>query len=53
VQPLAAVVLGGLVTTTLLTLFVLPTLYLRFAGRAQPAPADPHDDDREPADATR
>jgi Cu/Ag efflux pump CusA len=53
VQPLVAVVLGGLVTTTLLTLFVLPALYLRFAGRPGPAPADPHDDDREPADATR
>jgi CzcA family heavy metal efflux pump len=29
-QPMAVVVLGGLVTTTLLTLFVLPALYLRF-----------------------
>jgi CzcA family heavy metal efflux pump len=36
VSPMAAVILGGLVTTTLLSLFVLPTLYLRFAGR-QPA----------------
>jgi Cu/Ag efflux pump CusA len=30
-HPLAAVVVGGLATTTLLTLCVLPTLYLRFA----------------------
>jgi Cu/Ag efflux pump CusA len=30
-HPLAAVVLGGLVTSTLLALFVLPALYLRFA----------------------
>ena len=31
VQPLAVVVLGGLVTSTLLTLFVMPALYLRLA----------------------
>jgi Cu/Ag efflux pump CusA len=30
--PMAVVILGGLVTTTLLSLFVLPTLYLRFGG---------------------
>jgi CzcA family heavy metal efflux pump len=29
--PLAVVILGGLVTSTLLTLFVVPSLYLRFA----------------------
>jgi CzcA family heavy metal efflux pump len=53
VQPMAIVLLGGLVTTTLVSLFVLPTLYLRFGGRqltlspeeelmhrwAEPAPA--------------
>jgi CzcA family heavy metal efflux pump len=33
VNPMAVVILGGLVTTTLLSLFVLPTLYLRFGGR--------------------
>ena len=29
-QPMAVVILGGLVTSTLLSLFVLPPLYLRF-----------------------
>jgi Cu/Ag efflux pump CusA len=29
-HPLAVVVVGGLVTSTLLNLFVLPSLYLRF-----------------------
>ncbi len=31
-KPLAVVVIGGLVTSTALTLFVLPVLYRRFAG---------------------
>ena len=30
VLPTAIVILGGLVTSTLLTLFVVPSLYLRF-----------------------
>ncbi|PZU48191.1 MAG: CusA/CzcA family heavy metal efflux RND transporter [Sphingomonas sp.] len=34
-RPLATVVIGGLISATLLTLFVLPTLYARFAR--QPA----------------
>jgi CzcA family heavy metal efflux pump len=44
-HPMAVVILGGLVTSTLLTLFVVPILYLKFgagAGRAfagGPAPA--------------
>jgi Cu/Ag efflux pump CusA len=33
VHPMATVVLGGLVTSTLVSLFVLPALYLRFGGR--------------------
>jgi CzcA family heavy metal efflux pump len=33
VHPMAVVILGGLVTSTLLALFVLPALYLRFGGR--------------------
>jgi Cu/Ag efflux pump CusA len=31
--PMAIVILGGLVTATLLNLFVIPSLYLRFAGK--------------------
>ena len=42
-HPLAVVVLGGLFTSTLLNLFVVPALYLRFArgktAKATPAPA--------------
>jgi CzcA family heavy metal efflux pump len=40
--PLAIVILGGLVTSTLINLFVVPSLYLRFGKRktdALPAPA--------------
>jgi CzcA family heavy metal efflux pump len=33
IGPMAAVILGGLITTTLLSLFVLPALYLRFGSR--------------------
>ena len=36
-HPLAVVVVGGLVTSTLLHLFVLPSLYLRFAKSRKPA----------------
>jgi Cu/Ag efflux pump CusA len=43
VQPMAVVMLGGLITSTLLTLFVLPTLYLRFGG-GPPRRATPEDD---------
>ena len=32
-KPLAVVIIGGLISATLLTLFVLPTLYLLFEGR--------------------
>ena len=32
-KPLATVVIGGLISATLLTLFVLPTLYARYGGR--------------------
>jgi len=38
--PLAIVIVGGLVTSTLLTLFVVPSLYLRLARR-RPALAGP------------
>jgi cobalt-zinc-cadmium resistance protein CzcA len=33
-RPLAIVVIGGLFTSTLLTLFILPILYQRFFGKA-------------------
>jgi len=36
VRPMAIVILGGLVTSTLLNLFVIPTLYLRFGTRPEP-----------------
>jgi len=35
-HPLAVVILGGLFTSTLLSLFVLPSLYLRFGHRGRP-----------------
>jgi len=39
---LATVVVGGLVTSTLLTLFILPTLYPFLSGRAKlPIPKNP------------
>jgi CzcA family heavy metal efflux pump len=60
VNPMAIVILGGLLTSTLLSLFVLPVLYLRFGAGAQPEPlaetpgpfsevAKPVDSDREVA----
>jgi hypothetical protein len=36
VHPMAIVILGGLLTSTLLGLFILPALYLRFGAGAQP-----------------
>ena len=36
VQPMAAVILGGLVSTTLLTLFIVPALYRRFGAQSEP-----------------
>jgi CzcA family heavy metal efflux pump len=38
-HPMAIVILGGLITSTLLNLLVLPSLYLRFGRPRQPAPA--------------
>ncbi len=35
-RPLATVVIGGIVTSTILTLFLLPSLYRRFVGGADP-----------------
>jgi cobalt-zinc-cadmium resistance protein CzcA len=36
-KPLATVVIGGLISATLLTLFVLPTLYTRFGSMVTPS----------------
>ncbi|WP_242187533.1 CusA/CzcA family heavy metal efflux RND transporter [Sphingomonas sp. CARO-RG-8B-R24-01] len=41
-KPLATVVIGGLISATLLTLFVLPTLYARLGARKLPASSDSH-----------
>jgi hypothetical protein len=38
VHPMAIVMLGGLVTSTLVSLFMLPALYPRFGAGAQPEP---------------
>jgi CzcA family heavy metal efflux pump len=38
-HPLAVVILGGLATSTLLNLFIVPSLYLRFGGRRNSSPA--------------
>jgi heavy metal efflux system protein len=37
-KPLATVVIGGLISATLLTLLVLPALYARFAALRKPRP---------------
>ncbi len=42
-KPLATVVIGGLISATLLTLFVLPTLYARYGMREEPGTADGKD----------
>ena len=34
-QPMAVVILGGLLTSTLLNMIVLPTLFLKFGGAFQ------------------
>jgi len=46
-RPLATVVIGGLISATLLTLLVLPTLYPRFAGSTggRPREAEARDED--------
>jgi heavy metal efflux system protein len=41
-KPLAVVIIGGLISATALTLIVLPTLYLLFAGREHSAGSPDH-----------
>src|SRR5438046_9103081 len=41
-KPLAVVIIGGLLSATALTLIVLPTLYLCFAGRSPSAGPPEH-----------
>jgi CzcA family heavy metal efflux pump len=53
VNPMAIVIVGGLVTTTLLSLFVLPALYLRLGGAAGPDLAAEEEPVFEPAAAPR
>ena len=36
--PMAIVILGGLITSTLLNLFVVPSLYLRFGRKRAAVP---------------
>ena len=36
VRPMAIVILGGLLTSTLLNLFIFPALYLRFGSSPEP-----------------
>jgi CzcA family heavy metal efflux pump len=39
--PMATVILGGLVTSSLYTLFIVPTLYMRFAPSSEPVTSPP------------
>ena len=38
-HPMAIVILGGLITSTLVNLFIVPALYLRFGRARQAVPA--------------
>jgi len=51
-KPLATVVIGGLISATLLTLFVLPTLYSRYGRRETDLPEPRATDVRDAAGAT-
>jgi Cu/Ag efflux pump CusA len=35
-HPMAIVIIGGLITSTLVNLFIVPSLYLRFGGEVRP-----------------
>jgi Cu/Ag efflux pump CusA len=49
--PLAVVILGGLITSTVLNLFVVPSLYLRFGQRHRASAATPATDPVQPSPA--
>jgi Cu/Ag efflux pump CusA len=49
-HPMAVVILGGLVTSTLVNLFIVPSLYLRFAKKG-PARHDRQPREPEPVSA--
>lgn len=51
-KPLATVVIGGLITTTMLTLLVLPALYAFFAGKVQTMPTPQTPINQDPAKMT-
>ena len=53
IHPMATIVLGGLVTTTVLTLFIIPAVYLRYgsASRVDDSADDLFSDLPEPASA--
>ena len=40
-RPLAVVIIGGLISATLLTLFVLPVVYILFEGKDPTLPHHP------------
>jgi Cu/Ag efflux pump CusA len=42
ILPLAVIIWGGLLTSTLSTLFVVPAVLLRFAPKAAPSPGTGH-----------
>jgi Cu/Ag efflux pump CusA len=42
-HPMAIVILGGLVSSTVLNLFLMPTLYARFGERREPKPTPAQD----------
>jgi Cu/Ag efflux pump CusA len=49
-RPFATVIIGGLVTATLLTLFIVPVLYPWFEGEPPaPDPEDQHDEEKHEA----
>jgi Cu/Ag efflux pump CusA len=50
-HPMAVVILGGLVTSTLVNLFIVPSLYLRFAKSGRTRQPEPEPEQRQPEPA--